>query len=117
MALLAPIFSVEADLQAAVLNLGSYDEEEIKADIDAVANSAPVVIYTYPLSPFSTEAVNVLKSTAPCVARCCRQRSTPKFPPLQMTPVSTTGPATCSTTTSPDMRQYISVPAVASVFV
>ena len=63
MALLAPIFSVEADLQAAVLNLGSYDEEEIKADIDAVANSAPVVIYTYPLSPFSTEAVNVLKST------------------------------------------------------
>merc|ERR1719453_934315 len=63
MPLLAPIFSLEADLQALVLNLGSYDEEEINADIDATISSAPVVIYTYPLSPFSSEAVNVLTST------------------------------------------------------
>jgi len=60
---LSPIFNVEADLQAVVTNLGSYDEEEVQADIADTINSAPVVIYTYGLSPFSTEAMSVLEST------------------------------------------------------
>ena len=63
MPLLGPIFNVEADLQALALNLGSYDEEAIKADIEETINSAPVVAYTYPLSPFSSEAVAILEST------------------------------------------------------
>merc|ERR1719382_1114644 len=63
MPLLGPIFNVEADLQAVVTNGGSYDEEEVKADIASTVSSAPVVIYTYGLSPFSTEALSVLEST------------------------------------------------------
>ena len=60
---LAPIFNVEADLQAAVTNLGSYDEDEVRAQIASTVSGAPVVIYTYGLSPFSTEAVATLEST------------------------------------------------------
>lgn len=63
MPLLSPIFNIEADIQAAVLNLGSYDEEAIRDEISATSTSAPVVIYTYPLSPFSSEAVAVLESS------------------------------------------------------
>merc|ERR1719424_2640738 len=33
MPLLGPIFNIEADLQALALNLGSYDEEAIQAEI------------------------------------------------------------------------------------
>ena len=47
----------------AALNLGSYDEEEIQAEIEETISQAPVVIYTYPLSPFSAEAVSILDST------------------------------------------------------
>ena len=39
------------------------DEAEIIADIQSTISSAPVVIYTYGLSPFSTEALAVLEST------------------------------------------------------
>lgn len=60
---LGPVFNAEADLQAALTNLGSYDVDEVQGDIEATINSAPVVIYTYGLSPFSTEAVSVLEST------------------------------------------------------
>jgi glutaredoxin-related protein len=60
---LSPIFNVEADLQAAVTNLGRYDVDEVNAEIATTINSAPVVIYTYGLSPFSTEALAVLDST------------------------------------------------------
>lgn len=63
MPLLGPIFRVEADLQAAAFNLGSYDADEVKADIKKTITSAPVVIYSYPLSPFSTEAIAILEST------------------------------------------------------
>lgn len=63
MPLLSPIFGAEAILQALVLNLGSYDEEEVQAEIAETIKKAPVVIYTYPLSPFSSEAVSVLEST------------------------------------------------------
>lgn len=50
-------------LQALVLNLGSYDDQAVRDEISATVSSAPCVIYTYPLSPFSSEAVSVLKST------------------------------------------------------
>jgi len=63
MPVLAPIFNAEAVLQAFVTNLGGYDEEEVQADIASTSTSAPVVIYTYSLSPFSTEAIAVLEST------------------------------------------------------
>ena len=60
---LSPIFNVECELQAAAFNLGSYDEDAIQADIDSTIKSAPVVAYTYGLSPFSTEVVDLLEST------------------------------------------------------
>ena len=63
MSLIGPVFNLEALLQVLVFNLGSYDEEAIQADIAETVGSAPVVIYTYGLSPFSTEALAVLEST------------------------------------------------------
>jgi glutaredoxin-related protein len=63
MSLIGPIFNLEAIIQAFVFNLGSYDVADVQADIASTVASAPVVIYTYPLSPFSTEAVSVLEST------------------------------------------------------
>eukprot|EP00316_Scyphosphaera_apsteinii_P017636 CAMPEP_0119314018 /NCGR_PEP_ID=MMETSP1333-20130426/31317_1 /TAXON_ID=418940 /ORGANISM="Scyphosphaera apsteinii, Strain RCC1455" /LENGTH=198 /DNA_ID=CAMNT_0007319027 /DNA_START=65 /DNA_END=661 /DNA_ORIENTATION=+ len=63
MAIARPVFAVEADLQALLTNLGGYDEAEVQAEIAATINSAPVVIYTYGLSPFSTEALATLEST------------------------------------------------------
>ena len=57
MGLLKPVFAAEARLQAL-----SYDEEEIRGKILADVKSAPVVIYTYSLSPFCTEAVKLLKA-------------------------------------------------------
>ena len=63
MPLLSPIFNIEADLQAFITNLGGYDEEAVQAEIDKTISSAPVVVYTYPLSPFSSEAVAILQST------------------------------------------------------
>lgn len=63
MSLLKPIFDVEAEVQALVLNLGSYDADEVRADIEATARSAPVVVYSYPLSPFSAQALATLRST------------------------------------------------------
>ena len=57
MGLLKPVFAAEAKLQAL-----SYYEEEIRAKIAADVKSAPVVIYTYSLSPFCTEAVKLLKA-------------------------------------------------------
>merc|ERR1712039_414069 len=63
MSVAGPVFAVEADLQALVTNLGSYDEEEVQAEIAATRTSAPVVVYTYGLSPFSTEVLAILEST------------------------------------------------------
>ena len=56
MGLIKPIFKAEAAFQATVLSLGSEDvREEARAQIETDRNSAPVVVYTYGLSPFSTE--------------------------------------------------------------
>lgn len=57
MSLLRPLFALEAKLQALF-----YDQAEIQGKIAADVKSAPVVIYTYSLSPFCTEAVALLKS-------------------------------------------------------
>lgn len=63
MLLLSPVFNAEAILQALVTNLGSYDEDAVQAEIRETVSSAPVVIYSYPLSPFSSEAVSILESS------------------------------------------------------
>mmetsp|Transcript_36504 Transcript_36504/g.87590 ORF Transcript_36504/g.87590 Transcript_36504/m.87590 type:complete len:194 (-) Transcript_36504:96-677(-) len=56
MGLIKPIFKAEAALQATVLSLGSEDvREQARAQIETDRNSAKVVVYTYGLSPFSTE--------------------------------------------------------------
>ena len=61
MNLLKPAFVAEAKLQASVLG-AKIDVEEVNAEISQEVNNKPVVIYTYGLSPFSTEAVDLLES-------------------------------------------------------
>ena len=62
MALLGPVFTLENKLQAAALGrIGGVDSEDVKQEI-ADDIKAPCVIYTYGLSPFSTEAVALLES-------------------------------------------------------
>jgi len=62
MTLLKPIFGAEAKIQASVLG-GNVDEDEVSQEIAMEVKSSPVVIYTYGLSPFSTEATAILDST------------------------------------------------------
>ena len=62
MGLLKPLFAAEAKWQAELLG----DEETraaAVAKIEADAASAPVVVYTYALSPFSTEVLAFLDET------------------------------------------------------
>ena len=57
------IFSLETKLQALVLGkLGGVDVEDVKAELAAAAQE-PCVIYSYGLSPFSTEALALLEET------------------------------------------------------
>ena len=61
MGLIKPIFRAEAALQAAVMTLGSDEKkEEARAQIEQDKKKAPVVVYTYGLSPFSTECKSFL---------------------------------------------------------
>ena len=46
MSLLKPVFKAESALQAAAFNLGSYDKDEITAEIAQISSRAPVVILT-----------------------------------------------------------------------
>lgn len=62
MTLLKPIFGAEAKIQASVLG-ANVDELEVSQEIASELKSSPVVIYTYGLSPFSTEATAILDST------------------------------------------------------
>ena len=62
MSLLKPAFAAEAKLQAAALG-GKIEESEIMAEINAEVKANKILIYTYGLSPFSTEAVSVLESS------------------------------------------------------
>lgn len=61
MSLLKPIFAAEASLQAAVLGgLAKVDADEVKAAIEFEKKTNGVLIYTYGLSPFSSEALSIL---------------------------------------------------------
>lgn len=64
MTLLKPVFSLEAKFQASLLgSISKVDEQAISQEIATEVTSSPVVIYTYGLSPFSSEAVSILEST------------------------------------------------------
>mmetsp|Transcript_82249 Transcript_82249/g.254277 ORF Transcript_82249/g.254277 Transcript_82249/m.254277 type:complete len:228 (-) Transcript_82249:37-720(-) len=56
-ALLKPIYALEAPLQA-----GDYDKAAVRARIERDAGSSPVVIYSYTLSPFCSQAKELLDS-------------------------------------------------------
>lgn len=61
MSLLKPLFALEANLQAAVLGaVGDVDKDAVASDIDALKSENDVLIYTYGLSPFSSEALSML---------------------------------------------------------
>jgi glutaredoxin-related protein len=62
MTLLKPVFAAEAKFQASLLG-SKVDPESVSNEIAAEVKSKPVVIYTYGLSPFSTEAIAILDST------------------------------------------------------
>mmetsp|Transcript_41564 Transcript_41564/g.48471 ORF Transcript_41564/g.48471 Transcript_41564/m.48471 type:complete len:214 (+) Transcript_41564:36-677(+) len=57
MGLLKPFFAVESGLQA-----GSYDATAVRAQIAQTIAENPVVVYSYTLSPFCTEAKELLTS-------------------------------------------------------
>lgn len=64
MGLLKPVFVLEANLQAAVLGtVGGIDASTVDAEIASMKAKNKVLIYTYGLSPFSTEAVNMLEQS------------------------------------------------------
>lgn len=64
MSLLRPIFALEAKLQADLLGaLAKVDKEAVAADIEVAKSTNDVLIYTYGLSPFSTEALSILDAT------------------------------------------------------
>jgi glutaredoxin-related protein len=64
MGLLKPLFAAEAQIQATILGkLTGVDEDEIEATIAANKKSNKVLIYTYGLSPFSSEAVSMLEAS------------------------------------------------------
>lgn len=61
--LLKPVFKLETPLQTAITGaLAKQDLNQIKAEIDDNIRKG-CVVYTYALSPFSTEAIAVLEST------------------------------------------------------
>jgi glutaredoxin-related protein len=64
MGLLSPLFKAEAAVQAAVLGkVAGIDEEDVLQEIMAETKKNSVVIYTYGLSPFSSEAVAILDAS------------------------------------------------------
>ncbi|KAL9186854.1 hypothetical protein ACHAXT_010574 [Thalassiosira profunda] len=61
MSLLKPLFAAEASLQAAVLGaISNVDKEAVAAEIESMKKQNKVLLYTYGLSPFSAEALNLL---------------------------------------------------------
>jgi len=71
MGLLAPVFAAENRLQAAAMGVDDDARAEARAQIDTTCAGSPVVVYTYGLSPFSSEAVALLEAAgaAPAVTR------------------------------------------------
>ena len=64
MSLIKPLFGIEAKIQAAALGAVTGDTiETVTADIEVAKAENKVLIYTYKLSPFSTEAVGLLEAS------------------------------------------------------
>ena len=64
MSLLKPIFAIEANLQALLLGaILKVDKEAVASNIDTLKKENKVLIYTYGLSPFSTEALSILDAS------------------------------------------------------
>jgi glutaredoxin-related protein len=64
MGLLSPLFKAEAAVQAAVLGkIAGIDEDDVLQEIMAETKKSSVLIYTYGLSPFSSEAVAILDAS------------------------------------------------------
>jgi len=56
MSVLKPLYKLEAPLQA-----GNYDKAAVRATINREIGGAAVVVYSYTLSPFCTEAKKILR--------------------------------------------------------
>lgn len=64
MSLLKPIFKAEAELQAAVLGkIGGVDKDSVSKEIQKNKRQNKVLVYTYGLSPFSTETKAMLDAS------------------------------------------------------
>ena len=64
MGLLKPLFQLEAQAQAAALGaLTNVDKDAVAQEVAATIQQNKVLIYTYALSPFSTEAVALLEAS------------------------------------------------------
>ena len=62
MALLKPVLALENKLQASVLGVDNEARRTARAEIERTVRESPVVIYTYGLSPFSSEARALLEA-------------------------------------------------------
>lgn len=64
MSLLKPLFKAEAQIQAAALGaISKIDKDTVVQEINDNKAKSKALIYTYGLSPFSTEAVKILEGT------------------------------------------------------
>lgn len=64
MGLLKPIFQLEAQIQAAALGaIAKVDKDDVVAEINELKTKNKALIYTYGLSPFSSEARAILEAT------------------------------------------------------
>ena len=64
MSLLKPIFQLEAEIQAAALGaIAKVDKDKLAQEVADIVKTNKIVIYTYALSPFSSEALSILDST------------------------------------------------------
>jgi glutaredoxin-related protein len=62
MTLLKPAFVVEAKIQASLLG-SNVENTYVSKEIAQEISSSPIVVYTYGLSPFSSEAISILENT------------------------------------------------------
>lgn len=62
--LLKPIYRLQAPAQARLFGIfsGGFDGAEARERVQQEIKSAPVVVYSYPLSPFCVDAISVLRS-------------------------------------------------------
>eukprot|EP00640_Fibrocapsa_japonica_P007115 CAMPEP_0113943226 /NCGR_PEP_ID=MMETSP1339-20121228/21381_1 /TAXON_ID=94617 /ORGANISM="Fibrocapsa japonica" /LENGTH=159 /DNA_ID=CAMNT_0000948043 /DNA_START=270 /DNA_END=749 /DNA_ORIENTATION=+ /assembly_acc=CAM_ASM_000762 len=64
MSLIKPLFVAEANIQASVLGaIGGVKLEDVTEEVENMKNSNKVLIYTYGLSPFSSEALALLDAS------------------------------------------------------